>query len=533
MFKIIILFSLLTSTVTLAFDIEKILSQPREKITQIERIESDRVTFISSDFAQAQIQTIGLRSKISKLEITKIYYVYTSYKLNPKFSQLNLDRERFKTLNDRYPEALINDNIEWNIIEQTGLLDYTNGKRFFHGFILVHRPLRTEESREKELDYVFGFLDGSSQFIPEVVLDPIAELFKKDEDYSLPIEVKGEDRESAEFNGGDQNLMDHIQTNFKTPNDVWKDRKDFWASYNVVINSKGKVNKVIFLENYSTSVQREIEALMLKSPDWSPKIIDGKPLSDTVNFELRVSYSSQVKGMFTIDGRPPTLSHKLGKSKGSDRGNEIFIQENIRSSKVFKSLDQIESSKKIAIVIDVTGSMHQNIISTTYWIKVNENQLPFSSFTAFNDGDKTPDNEKVIGATKGIYFTKFFSEYNETIKNAMRNGSGGDFPENDIEAILHAIRNDPLAEEILLIADNMSDVKDIKLLDKVNKPVSILPCSLTKLIHYHYLDLVRKTGGKIYYNGQAIDISKLKKGDSFKLKSVRYTFNGRQFTTSA
>ena len=512
------------------FDVDRILARERIKVTKIDRIDSDRVTFISSDFAKAQIETIGLRSQISKLEITKVYYVYTAYKLSPDFDQLKLDKERFQKLLVNYPEIFRRENMDWEIIEQTGLTDFTEGESFFHGFILIHRPLRTDEVRQRELDYVFGFLDNPDTEIKEIITDPVADKFIKTDVKEVPVSTSGSTK-SAVFKGGDQALSDHIQMNFETPNDVWKDRKDFWANYQVIVNEHGKVTQVIFDENYSHSTTREIERLMMKMPDWRPKIINGKAVTDTVKFELRVSYSPHVKGMFLLNGQPPRLSHS-SKSAPGRRAGEMFDQERLKQAAVFKSLEEVKTNGKIAVIIDVTGSMHGNIVSTTYWLQNNQGRLPFSSYTAFNDGDKTKDKDKEIGNTGGIYFTSLFTEYNRTIKKAMLGGNGGDFPENDIEAILTALEKDQNATEVLLIADNMSEVKDIELLDNINKPVSVLLCSLTKTIHPHYLDLVYQTGGKIYYNGKTIDLSKVKKGDSFKLKKVTYAFNGNHFKTS-
>ena len=525
--NIIVLFLMVISTVSYGQTIENIIHQNRQHIERVELIKSERVTYISSNFANPQITTINLRDKVNKLAVIKVYYVYTAYKRSLSFDQKQLDRERFEQLMELYPILFENNLIEWEILEQTGLETHTDGDGFFHGFILVHRLLPSDEGRQKEFDFVSRFLNDPSAGTILIEDDPIAKTLKPV--MSEIVEITAS--EKAEFEGGDQALLEHIQTNFETPSDVWKDRKDFWAKFEILVDEKGNPTILQFEESYGKSVEKSISNSIAKMPPWTAKNIGGIKVRDTVAFEWRVSYSPQLKGQFLKNGKPPILSHKLGdlETDGSSNPNQLSTvkAEDIIASAVYKALDSISKNENLAVVMDVTGSMANHIISTSYWLNQHINDLPFSSFTAFNDGDDTKDNDKIIGATGGIYFTTFVSEFSNSIRTAMQKGNGGDYPENDIEAILYAIRKDAKATGVLLIADNFSTVKDFELLEKINLQVNILPCGLTGSINQNYLDIAFNTKGKIYYNEQVIDLQSLKKGDSFKVRRTTYVLTGK------
>ena len=528
MHKLILLCIFLTVTAVYAQNINHIINQNRQRVDRVEVNQSDRITYISSNFAQPQITTTDLRDKVNVLAVTKVYYVYTAYKRSINFDQKILDRERFEQLKTLYPVLFESPLIEWEIIEQTGLSVHTDGDAYFHGFILVHRPLPTDEGRKREFETISNYFENPSMGARLVDEDPVGTSLKsKVVSIAKPNEI-----EEADFEGGDQALLEHIQTNFKLPAEVWKDRKDFWAKFTVVVDEKGRPTISTFKEPYGKSVEKSINSAIADMPIWTAKTVDGKTVKDTVDFEWRVSYSPHLKGQFLKNGKPPVLEHKLSdvESDGSpDHTQSTKVSaEDIIVTPVYKSFEKIPTHQNLAVVMDVTGSMANHIIAASYWLNEHSEKLPFTSFTAFNDGDETNDNEKVIGATGGIYFTTFVSEFSTSIRTAMQNGNGGDYPENDLEAILYALRKDVKATGVLLIADNFSAVKDIELLDRLDVPVSIMPCGLTGSINQNYLDIVSQTKGNIFYNEQVIDVESLKKGETFKIRRTTYVYTGRR-----
>ena len=81
----------------------------------------------------------------------------------------------------------------------------------------------------------------------------------------------------------------------------------------------------------------------------------------------------------------------------------------------------------------------------------------------------------------------------------MKNGGGGDAPENDLEAILEGMNKFKVYDEIILIADNYANIKDIKLLSKIKKPIRIILCGVDgEGVNVDYLNLAYATKGSIH-----------------------------------
>ena len=89
----------------------------------------------------------------------------------------------------------------------------------------------------------------------------------------------------------------------------------------------------------------------------------------------------------------------------------------VKSSSVYKGLENLNKGENIALVMDVTGSMSGHIAALMNWIRTNSKDgLPFTSYTFFNDGDKKPKSKKKIGKTGGIYMTTLLEDVQKTIK---------------------------------------------------------------------------------------------------------------------
>jgi len=269
-------------------------------------------------------------------------------------------------------------------------------------------------------------------------------------------------------------------------------------------------------------------------PDWYPAVEENKPVESIVNLQIRVSYSGSVKGMYKRDFLRPTFQADEVPIKVKEEStalNLMIDRETIalKVTAVYKGLDQVPSDEKIALVMDVTGSMSMNIAAMKKWITVNIQHMPFSSFTFFNDGDGKATNKKKIGKTGGIYYTQFEKDITDKMKRAMLNGGGGERPENDIEAILYALDNDKACDAVLLIGDNYSEVRDLSLLPRVDKKVYVLPCSAPKAIRDDYLNIARQTGGHLIINGAIQKVDHVQKGDKFFIRGTEYKFDGKKF----
>ncbi|CAF4573915.1 unnamed protein product, partial [Rotaria sp. Silwood2] len=193
----------------------------------------------------------------------------------------------------------------------------------------------------------------------------------------------------------------------------------------------------------------------------------------------------------------------------------------------------------IGAAIDVTGSMSSCYTQIDEWMALSSTNKLVKYFVFFNDGDSTPDADKVIGSTGGIYgiySSEGIEKVLTTLKAAKTNGSGGDGPENDIEAILYTIARCPTCENIIHIADNGATPRDLILLREVKKPIKVIVCKLTtsNIVNPKLLDIAYKTGGSLHTLDSDIEtLANLKVGDIIRVGSGTYRLEANGFVRIA
>jgi hypothetical protein len=159
-------------------------------------------------------------------------------------------------------------------------------------------------------------------------------------------------------------------------------------------------------------------------------------------------------------------------------------------------------AKKLLVVMDWTSSMYIHGAQVLRWNQQHLAQNRLKYLVLFNDGDDflRKNVRKPLGEAGGIYFTQpqNLDEVIQTMQNVIQNGDGGDIPENACEALLKAIQKYPDADQVILIADALADIRDLALADKITKPVHVILCGSRKRYPSpDYLTLVWKTGGTI------------------------------------
>lgn len=182
--------------------------------------------------------------------------------------------------------------------------------------------------------------------------------------------------------------------------------------------------------------------------------------------------------------------------------------------------------RNTAVVADVTGSMYPYTGQLLAWLQQYSLSGLGSEFAFFNDGNDKPDEKKKIGKTGGIYLQQCFHylQVKELARLAMERGTGGDFPENVIEALLVAEKEFPRNDAFILIADNWADIRDKELTPLLHKPVRIILCGvLNNDINIDYLNLALKTKGSIHMMEDDIEnLSLLKEGDTLTIGKKNY-----------
>lgn len=222
---------------------------------------------------------------------------------------------------------------------------------------------------------------------------------------------------------------------------------------------------------------------------------------------------------------------ELFKHKTIDVYSPVYLGRDSTVSSVFNKHPEW---KKMLVVCDATGSMSPYYADLVMWIKINAERRDLSGFTFFNDGDKKPDHEKVIGSTGGIYHSKSNtpSDAVQTLSSTTKAGSGGDQPENNIEALESAMKKFKDAESVILIGDSYAPVKDIVLLKNISKPVHVIVCGEAKYIHPDYLEIAFKTGGSIHRMNNELDFSKVSDKKPITFGGIEYEIKQKQLLVS-
>ena len=246
-------------------------------------------------------------------------------------------------------------------------------------------------------------------------------------------------------------------------------------------------------------------------------------------------YSGFIEPELLSESRIAAITTKRVTSEGVIVTDSVSFEEGVTYAKfedsaVIATLKR-NNWKNMVVTADVTGSMSPYTTQFLIWLRLNTMDSNVKLFVFFNDGNTTPDNRKVIGHTGGIYHTRS-SKYEDVEKLAyttMRNGSGGDAPENDIESLEKAIALCPECDNVILIADNWAPIKDITLMPHVKKPIKIILCGADYGINTQYLDLARATGGSVHtMEADLTELMKLNEGEKVTIgKQIFKIENGR------
>ncbi|WP_154658390.1 hypothetical protein [Eisenibacter elegans] len=205
-------------------------------------------------------------------------------------------------------------------------------------------------------------------------------------------------------------------------------------------------------------------------------------------------------------------------------------------STVFKAVGRNwQQWPKNVIVVDWTASMYHYGAQLLVWFRKNEpSRESVRMLLFFNDGDSKSAAEKVIGRTGGLHRSPSMSSQDivETMARAAKAGSGGDLPENDLEALLYAARKHPEAANIIFIADSKSTARDIQLLPELirvcrthNQQVHVILCDADQGIQPDYIAIAYGTKGSLHtMENDWYDLNTLETKQGLVIGKVRYRF---------
>jgi hypothetical protein len=447
-----LLFVILTSVNVQAQCFSKAKAYSIRKYDKITKYGEFNKWHIRSKFGHGRISRVEMPEDFLKGEIISIDYYYTSFKSDPQFKQTKLDSVRFVNLELMYPNVFSKlDSVPVRFIEQTLAQSKKHALFFYHGFVVNYQVHNISEEKRKN----------------EIVF--INKLFKRgfDADNSPKF---GNIREITGTVPGDILSVWGYKVQLSKPDTMIRSHAK-WIRQTVQTYSN-KQFVTCFQESYQVA-------------------------SDTILVKMfRVP-----KNYYPGSAPPPFATGMYGLTKKSYEKSKLKtmafrapVFKNEVSGNLLESLKNHETDS-VVLVVDATASMFKSIAQVLNWANSSKMKPRIKGLVFFNDGDSTLNNLKEIGNTGGIYYAKNFDGAHKALVSAMKNGTGGDRVENDIEAVLQAKAKFGKGNYIL-VADNLCKPRDLSLQNQINFPLNILICNGIEAKQY-YVDLSKNTGGVI------------------------------------
>lgn len=203
-----------------------------------------------------------------------------------------------------------------------------------------------------------------------------------------------------------------------------------------------------------------------------------------------------------------------------------------QDSTVMKVLDRNKTWFNSTVVLDWTGSMYHHGASSVLWHLLNLEHTTISNFVFFNDGNKKAKHQKKLGKVGGIYYANAedIQRVIRLFRRVQRAGNGGDKAENDVEALIKSIRKFKDADNIVLVADNYSCIRDFELIKKIKKPIHIILPGLHHFINHQYINMAYLTKGSLHtFDKDYLDFSKDKVPNQLTIEGCNYFLNSSGF----
>ena len=312
----------------------------------------------------------------------------------------------------------------------------------------------------------------------------------------------------------DQVILENGYTEFKIKNasDWIPYRKNIVITQIDVIYTKYPRNKEFWRTNYYELLANRIKTLFaldstLNSSDFEWNIIlqtDCNTEAETKKMFHGISIHYFIIDEFEKDefsSKPTKQLDSNDLSKYSLKvQNFIRSQGGIGDSLVFDTFKKHPEWKNALVVMDWTGSMYRYGAQAILWHSLNFKTSGIKNFVFFNDGDGVDDAKKEIGKTGGVYFAQanHMERLIKTFYLVGKRGKGGDSEENDIEALIKGMNRFEDFDELVLIADNNSCMRDFSLIANIGVKVNVIVCGTKHGINPQYINLAYLTGGSIH-----------------------------------
>ncbi|MFK7922512.1 MAG: hypothetical protein AB8H47_11180 [Bacteroidia bacterium] len=281
-----------------------------------------------------------------------------------------------------------------------------------------------------------------------------------------------------------------------------------------------------WLINYETLLQRRLSALMaldsnlLTNPDIKWRYV--LQTDCETEPEAKALFHGFVLYLEDYDHRMASIEKIL------------IDREEIADSTAYLVLERHPEWQSKLVVMDWTGSMYPYGASVLLWHALHIKDSSISHFVFFNDGNARPNDRKPLGKTGGIYRapnTEIDSVLSKMYE-VMDKGNGGDVEENDLEALLKSTSRLKNYKEVILIADNRSAVRDLKLIKYLKLPVKVVLCGVDENypVHPDYLAIARYSKGSVHTMEEDLQgLADLLEGDIVKIGGSIYRLQKGRF----
>lgn len=309
-----------------------------------------------------------------------------------------------------------------------------------------------------------------------------------------------------------------------------------------IVFTKYPLKREDWLTAYDVLLQRRLKALH----DVDPALFADSSITWNYVLQTDCNTEPEAKKLFhgvvvhtQRTGRYTSLSdsgrrYRSGYSSMSTVEEITFGRKEVRDSTVVNVLTRHQDWDSMLVVLDWTGSMYKYGGSVLLWLRLNLNREPVSHIVLFNDGDRKNSSDKKVGKTYGIYPIRsmVIDSVLDKMELVMSRGGGGDDPENDVEALYRSTKNLKGYDQVILVADNYSSVRDIKLAKYLRHPVRIILCGVEEgeAIHADYLTLARTTGGSIHtIEADIAKLAETPEGGTVELNGHTYEYRRGEY----
>jgi len=189
-------------------------------------------------------------------------------------------------------------------------------------------------------------------------------------------------------------------------------------------------------------------------------------------------------------------------NKAQEKTIERFLKQNDKDkedSTIQAVFNRHKDWKNMLVVMDWTGSMFGFGAKAMLWHVKNAQTSGIRNVVLFTDGEP---NKKpgTMGNFGGVFQISAADpkKVMKLMKKSMFYYANLEMEENNIEALLKGIKAFPEFDEVVLIADNRSCIKDYCLCELVKVPVRVVLCGTEGGINPQYVNLAYRTGGSLH-----------------------------------